>query len=110
MKPILLLLLLAITSCSTPEQELLNKPTQTNPKSVQLAVGCGTIFSVNSIWSNGSQSTFVGIRYDLLLDTPQSGFTKGYFILNDALNTPTTEQYFTNGQTNYVCRNDLTLY
>jgi len=107
MKPILYILLFAVTSCSTPDQELLSKPNQSITKPTQLAVGCGTINTVQTLFTGGSPSVFIGVRYDLVLDVPQGGFTKAYFILNDPLNTNVTNQ-FTNME--YVCRTDLTLY
>lgn len=99
--------MLTLVSCSTDEAIVQNKATNNNVKGVQMPTYCGTIFSVNSIWSNGAPSTFIGIRYDLLLDTPYLGNTKGYFILNNANNSTTTEQF---SVTNNVCRNDLIYY
>jgi len=109
MKTKILLLLFFITlSCSTPDSDLnYNKVNQSITKPTQLAVGCGTINTVQTLFTGGMPSVFIGVRYDLVLDVPQGVFTKAYFILNDPLNTNIANQ-FTNME--YVCRNDLILY
>lgn len=108
MKKLLFIIAFAFIGCSTPDKvSTSNKVASNNIKTPQLVTNCGTIHTLQTMFTGGIPSTFIGVRYDLNLDTPYNGFTKAYFILNDALNTPLTNQ-FTNLE--HVCRNDLIYY
>ena len=97
MKKLVILALISIIGCTKPDEQ---------EQSVLIS-GCGTIFTTQTIYTTATPPVFVGVRYDINLDAPISGFTKAYFILNDVNNTPTTNQY-TNGMN--VCNGNIILY
>lgn len=94
---IIILLALISTRCTKPDDQ---------EQSVLIS-GCGTIFTTQTIYTTATPPVFVGVRYDINLDAPISGFTKAYFILNDVNNTPVVNQY-TNGMN--VCNGNIILY
>ena len=86
----LLAIIVFFTSCTAEPIE--------EPKATTVAL-CGQVFSVQTLFTNPA-SNFIGVRYDIVLTTPYNDgtttWTKAYFILNDAQNTPLLAQYWTN--------------
>jgi len=97
MKKLVILALISIIGCTKPDEQ---------EQSVLIS-GCGTIFTTQTIYTTATPPIFVGVRYDINLDAPISGFTKAYFVLNDVNNTLITNQY-TNGMN--VCNGNIILY
>jgi len=91
-KLLLLAIFILFISCSKEEIEV-------EPKATNVAL-CGQVVGASTSFTTGSPSTFIGVRYDILLTTPYNDgtttWTKAYFILNDTQNTPSLAQYWTN--------------
>lgn len=83
------------TSCTSEPIE------QSKPQAIPNITLCGTPFSASTIFTTGSPSTFVGVRYEIILDFPYNlsgtNYNKASVILNDAQNTPLLTQYLVNG-------------
>lgn len=93
-KILLLAILVLFTSCTAePIEE------RAQPQATTVAL-CGQVFTASTLFTTGSPSTFIGVRYDFLLTTPYfdgtTTWTKAFVILNDAQNTPILAQYWTN--------------
>ena len=106
MKKLLLLAIFVLfTSCS--KDELVVEP---QPQATSVAV-CGTVTGVQT-FGQVSPPMFIGVRYDMVLDTPYfdgtTTYTKAWFLLNDAQNTYTLQQYWTNPQSVYCGNIPLT--
>lgn len=94
-KLLLAIVVILFTSCTTESIEEQKPKKQEQPQ----ALHCGTIFTTSTIYT--TTNVFIGVRYEVVLDVPYfdgaNTWTKASIILNDALNTPSTNQY-TNGQ------------
>ena len=113
-KLLLAIVVILFTSCTTEpieteiqSQRGLNVPTQIiapeyeyyNPYEVAQpnVVLCGQVFGCSTNFTYPA-SVFVGVYYYINLDTPYfdgtTTWTKAIIVKNDALNTPTTNQYW----------------
>lgn len=94
-KMILSAMIVLFTSCTAEPIE--------QPKATSVAL-CGNVFSVQTLFTYPA-SVFIGVRYDIILTPPYDDgtttWTKAYFIINDAQNTPLVQQYWTSPPTNY---------
>lgn len=119
-KILLLAILVFFTSCTAEPIEVQkelrspNVPTQLIAPQNELASSvavCGLVVGVQT-FGQVSPPLFIGVRYDIVLDTPYfdgtTTYTKAWFLLNDAQNTYTIQQYWTNPQSVYCGNIPLT--
>ena len=81
------------TTLIAPEHEIYNPYEVAQPN----VVLCGQLHTISTNFT-GPTSVFVGVYYYINLDTPYfdgtTTWTKAIIVKNDALNTPSTNQYW----------------